>query len=105
MSEGAVHLEISGGVAKVTFDRPEARNAMTWAMYERLRAISAEPRPASASTSSVCSPSSGGWRRTCCGVPESFTAKPMLGTLPSTGWSISMRMPRTFACSLPKASG
>jgi enoyl-CoA hydratase/carnithine racemase len=26
-------------VASVTFDRPEARNAMTWAMYERLRAI------------------------------------------------------------------
>lgn len=39
MSDGAVHLVIAGGVATVTFDRPEARNAMTWAMYERLRAI------------------------------------------------------------------
>jgi enoyl-CoA hydratase/carnithine racemase len=39
LSEGAVHLEIAGGIASVTFDRPEARNAMTWAMYERLRAI------------------------------------------------------------------
>lgn len=39
MSEGAVHLEVNGGIASVTFDRPEARNAMTWAMYERLRAI------------------------------------------------------------------
>jgi enoyl-CoA hydratase/carnithine racemase len=30
---------VAGGIASVTFDRPEARNAMTWAMYERLRAI------------------------------------------------------------------
>jgi enoyl-CoA hydratase len=37
--EGAVHLSVDGGIASVTFDRPEARNAMTWAMYERLRAI------------------------------------------------------------------
>ena len=29
----------ASGVARVTFDRPEARNAMTWAMYERLHAI------------------------------------------------------------------
>jgi enoyl-CoA hydratase/carnithine racemase len=39
MSGGSVHLSLDGGVASVTFDRPEARNAMTWAMYERLRAI------------------------------------------------------------------
>jgi enoyl-CoA hydratase len=38
-NEGAVHLAIEGGIASVTFDRPEARNAMTWAMYQRLRAI------------------------------------------------------------------
>ena len=38
-AEGSVHLSVDGGVASVTFDRPEARNAMTWAMYERLRAI------------------------------------------------------------------
>ena len=37
--EGEVHLKVDGGIASVTFDRPEARNAMTWAMYERLRAI------------------------------------------------------------------
>ena len=37
--EGAVHLHVEGGISSVTFDRPEARNAMTWAMYERLRAI------------------------------------------------------------------
>jgi enoyl-CoA hydratase/carnithine racemase len=36
---GEVRLAIEGGIASVTFDRPEARNAMTWAMYEQLRAI------------------------------------------------------------------
>jgi enoyl-CoA hydratase len=39
MSETHVHLKIADGIARVTFDRPEARNAMTWAMYERLHAI------------------------------------------------------------------
>jgi enoyl-CoA hydratase len=38
-AEGAVHFVVENGIASVTFDRPEARNAMTWAMYERLRAI------------------------------------------------------------------
>jgi enoyl-CoA hydratase len=38
-AEGSVDLKIDGGIASVTFDRPEARNAMTWAMYERLRAL------------------------------------------------------------------
>ena len=37
--EGSVHLSIDAGIASVTFDRPGARNAMTWAMYEQLRAI------------------------------------------------------------------
>lgn len=36
---GEVRLAIDGGIASVTFDRPEARNAMTWAMYEQLRGI------------------------------------------------------------------
>lgn len=36
---GVVHLRVEGPVAWVTFDRPEARNAMTWGMYEQLRAI------------------------------------------------------------------
>jgi enoyl-CoA hydratase len=36
---GAVHLTINAGVASVTFDRPQARNAMTWAMYEQLGSI------------------------------------------------------------------
>lgn len=36
---GEVRLQVDGAVASVTFDRPEARNAMTWAMYEQLRGI------------------------------------------------------------------
>ena len=39
MSEGTTRLSIQGGVASVTFDRPRARNAMTWAMYEQLGKI------------------------------------------------------------------
>ncbi len=36
---GQVHLHIEAGVASVLFDRPQARNAMTWGMYEQLMAI------------------------------------------------------------------
>ena len=39
MSDGQVTLRIGDGVASVLFDRPQARNAMTWAMYEQLMAI------------------------------------------------------------------
>jgi enoyl-CoA hydratase len=39
MNDGEVHFERDGAVARITFDRPAARNAMTWHMYERLRAI------------------------------------------------------------------
>lgn len=39
MSEGTVHLEIRGPLATVTFDRPQERNAMTWAMYGQLGVI------------------------------------------------------------------
>jgi enoyl-CoA hydratase/carnithine racemase len=38
MSEGSVHYSEAGGIATVVFDRPEARNAMTWAMYGALAA-------------------------------------------------------------------
>jgi len=38
-AQGAVHLRIDAGVASVVFDRPAARNAMTWPMYERLNQI------------------------------------------------------------------
>ncbi|MBE7367789.1 enoyl-CoA hydratase/isomerase family protein [Ramlibacter pallidus] len=37
--QGAVHLALENGIASVTFDRPEARNALTWPMYERLREV------------------------------------------------------------------
>jgi enoyl-CoA hydratase len=36
MSDGEVRLEREGAVARVIFDRPAARNAMTWTMYEQL---------------------------------------------------------------------
>jgi enoyl-CoA hydratase len=39
MSDGLVHLEIQGPLATVTFDRPQERNAMTWAMYGQLGVI------------------------------------------------------------------
>lgn len=38
MTPGTVHLHIESGVASVVFDRPQARNAMTWGMYEQLMA-------------------------------------------------------------------
>lgn len=44
MTEGTVHLAIHGNVASVVFDRPQARNAMTWAMYEQLMAICVQLR-------------------------------------------------------------
>ena len=37
-SEGAVHFEKRGIVARITFDRAGARNAMSWAMYDQLTA-------------------------------------------------------------------
>lgn len=36
---GQTRLQIEAGVASVLFDRPQARNAMTWVMYEQLMAI------------------------------------------------------------------
>jgi enoyl-CoA hydratase len=39
MSNGQVHLTINEGIAHILIDRPEARNAMTWAMYEELGRI------------------------------------------------------------------
>jgi enoyl-CoA hydratase len=39
MSAGVVHLECHGPLALVTFDRPQERNAMTWAMYGQLGVI------------------------------------------------------------------
>jgi enoyl-CoA hydratase/carnithine racemase len=42
MSDGEVRLVREGAVATVWFDRPAARNAMTWAMYEGLAAACKE---------------------------------------------------------------
>jgi enoyl-CoA hydratase len=37
--DGAVHLHRDGAVATVVFDRPRARNAMTWVMYNDMGEI------------------------------------------------------------------
>lgn len=37
--EGTVRLSVEGNIAWVVFDRPQSRNAMTWAMYQELGAI------------------------------------------------------------------
>jgi enoyl-CoA hydratase len=39
MNQGTVHYRRDGAVAHVLFDRPLARNAMTWTMYEELAVI------------------------------------------------------------------
>jgi len=38
MSNGNVRLSIDSGIASIVIDRPEARNAMTWSMYDALAA-------------------------------------------------------------------
>ncbi len=39
MSDGSVLLSRDGAIATITFDRPAARNAMTWEMYGQLAAL------------------------------------------------------------------
>jgi len=41
MSDGEVRLVRDGAIATILFDRPQARNAMTWRMYEGLAAACA----------------------------------------------------------------
>ena len=36
LDPGVVRFERRGTTAFITFDRPSARNAMTWSMYEQL---------------------------------------------------------------------
>jgi enoyl-CoA hydratase len=38
-NDGRVHMAIRDQVAHIVIDRPQARNAMTWSMYEELAAI------------------------------------------------------------------
>ncbi len=42
MADDELLYEVEDGIARVTFNRPQARNALTFAMYERLAAICAE---------------------------------------------------------------
>lgn len=39
MSDGKVHVSLQNGVAAIVIDRPQSRNAMTWAMYDELAQI------------------------------------------------------------------
>jgi enoyl-CoA hydratase len=39
MSDGHVNFSVQDGIASIVFDRPEMRNAMTWAMYDELGEI------------------------------------------------------------------
>lgn len=39
MNNGTVRLTIAGPIASVVFDRPAARNAMTWTMYQELGTV------------------------------------------------------------------
>ena len=47
-SNGSVQYESDGTIARIVFDRPGARNAMTWDMYEQLadacRRVAKEPK-------------------------------------------------------------
>jgi len=42
MADDELMYEVRDGIARVTFNRPQARNALTFAMYERLAAVCAE---------------------------------------------------------------
>ena len=42
MADDELLYEVRDGIAHVTFNRPQARNALTFAMYERLAAVCAE---------------------------------------------------------------
>jgi enoyl-CoA hydratase/carnithine racemase len=59
MSDGETRMERKGDVVHVTFDRPAARNAMTWQMYEQLGEICAKLR-ADASVRAVVFRGAGG---------------------------------------------
>lgn len=59
MNTGTVRLSIEGPVAWVVFDRPAARNAMTWDMYQQLAAI-CDRLPGEARVRVVCLRGAGG---------------------------------------------
>jgi enoyl-CoA hydratase len=59
MSDGTVRLTLDGAIASVVFDRPEARNAMTWAMYQQLGSICEQLR-GDAAVRVVCFRGAGG---------------------------------------------
>ena len=60
MSEEHVRVEIDEGVVVVTFDRPEARNALTFGMYEALAASCEDVREGRLEASAVILSGAGG---------------------------------------------
>ena len=58
MSDEILH-EVRDGIARLTFNRPEARNALTFAMYERLREVCAA-MPADGSVKALILAGAGG---------------------------------------------
>jgi enoyl-CoA hydratase len=59
MSDGTVRLTLDGAIASVVFNRPEARNAMTWSMYQQLGSICEQLR-GDAAVRVVCFRGAGG---------------------------------------------
>jgi hypothetical protein len=76
------------------FIRPAHRAAPDW----RSAAISSLLKPASRSTSSVCSPSCGARRETSGGVALILIGEPRVLTFPSVGCSVSTTMSRAMTC-------
>lgn len=70
---GEVTLHLEAGVASVVFNRPQARNAMTWRMYEQLTAI-ADTLEADASVRCVVFRGAGGQAFVAGTDIEQFTA-------------------------------
>jgi enoyl-CoA hydratase/carnithine racemase len=70
---GEVTLRLEAGVASVVFNRPQARNAMTWAMYEQLTAI-CQQLTADTTVRAVCFRGAGGQAFVAGTDIEQFTA-------------------------------
>ena len=58
MTDEAIY-EVSGGIARLTFNRPQARNALTFAMYDRLKEV-CEGMPSDASVKALILAGAGG---------------------------------------------
>ena len=87
----------ASGRSKVTHSAGPRSSVRTSPLTTGLE-LGVATRPASRSTSAVCSPSSGAARRTVPGVSESFTGIPRPRTVPSSGCSIVTSISRARVC-------